>query len=130
MLIVSVRYLPDWLPGMEFKQTAQNWRTTLIDLVERPYALGKQRIGHGMGRLSYLSFLLEGGDLKPGSEEEFVAKWSAMSIYGGGADTVSMTLTMRSIFPLQETLFSVFSLTTDPDCIFNGEFLPGYDIVP
>jgi hypothetical protein len=85
-----VRYLPDWFPGTGFKKTARDWRKTLTDLVERPYALGKQRIGHGMGETSYLSYILENTNVKPGSEEEFVAKWSSMSVYGGGADTVSM----------------------------------------
>lgn len=84
-----MRYLPDWLPGAGFKRTASYWRKTLTDLVEKPYAFVRQQMAQGKNEPSYLSKLLENnnGNLSP--EEDFVAKWSAASLYAGGADTVS-----------------------------------------
>lgn len=68
-----------------------------MDMVERPYALGKKRIGQGMGQVSYISSVLENNDVKPGSEEDFVLKWSAASVYAGGSDTVRI-VSIRSSF--------------------------------
>jgi hypothetical protein len=83
---VAVRYLPDWFPGTGFKRTAREWRETLTDLTERPYAFVKHQMAEGKYETSFLSQFLESGDLDP--EEAFVAKWSAMSLYSAGADTV------------------------------------------
>lgn len=81
---------------MGFKETGRKWKGVLNDLAERPYALGKQRIGQGMSQISFISSLLENNDVKPGSEEDFVAKWSAASVYAGGADTVGTMLYLFS----------------------------------
>lgn len=84
--MATVRYLPDWFPGTEFKRTARLWRKTVTDLVERPYAFVKQQMARGKYEPSFVSQLLDKGDLDP--EEEFAVKYSAASLYGGGADTV------------------------------------------
>jgi hypothetical protein len=86
----KVKYLPEGLPGMSFKRTARHWKQTLVDLVERPYMFVVQQMqtaGHKY-EPSYLSKLLEPGTVNLSPEELFVAKWSAVSLYGGGADTV------------------------------------------
>ena len=41
---MTVRYLPDWLPGTGFKQTARAWRQTLYDMVDRPYNLVRKQM--------------------------------------------------------------------------------------
>lgn len=38
---------------------------------------------------SFLSNLLASSPVEPGSEDENIVKWSAGSLYAGGADTVS-----------------------------------------
>jgi hypothetical protein len=88
--LLVVRYLPDWFPGTRFKRTARQWRATLTDLTERPYAFVKHQMAQGKYEPSFLSQLLESGDLD--HEEDFVAKWSALSLYSGGADTVRFFL--------------------------------------
>jgi hypothetical protein len=87
MLTILVKYIPDWFPGAGFKQTAKEWNKTLVDLVEKPYRFVKQRMAEGKHRPSYLSKLLKDGDIS--NEEDHVAKWTAASLYSGGADTVS-----------------------------------------
>lgn len=41
---LSVKYLPRWLPGMEFKQIADNYKRTSIEITEKPLAFVKQQI--------------------------------------------------------------------------------------
>lgn len=86
--MTTVRYLPDWLSGTGFKRTARLWRKTVTDLVERPYAFVKQQMAQGKYEPSFVSQLLDKGNLDP--EEEFNIKYSAGSLYGGGADTVRL----------------------------------------
>ena len=94
MLMKAVRYLPDWCPGTGFKRTARRWRDTVIDLTERPFAFVKHQMAQGKHETSFLSQLLESGDLD--DEETFVAKWSALSLYSGGADTVRFSLLIKN----------------------------------
>lgn len=58
-------------------------------LAEKPYAFAHRQTEEDRYQPSYLSNLFKTtGCPPPGSEEEFVAKWSAASLYAGGADTV------------------------------------------
>jgi hypothetical protein len=91
--LLIVRYLPDWFPGTGFKRTARQWKATLIDLTERPYAFVKHQMAQGKHKPSFLSELLESGESD--HEETFVAKWSALSLYSGGADTVRFSLSKK-----------------------------------
>lgn len=81
-----MKRLPEWFPGTGFKQTAKQWGAELTDVAERPYAFVQQQMAQGKNESSFLSQLLEQGDSDP--EEKFTNKWSAMSLYTAGADTV------------------------------------------
>lgn len=83
---MKVKQLPDWFPGTGFKQTAREWGAALTDVVDKPYAFVKHQISQGHKDGSFLSQLLEAGD--DDAEEKFTNKWSAMSLYTAGADTV------------------------------------------
>lgn len=84
-----MKYIPPWLPGADFKRIAQAWRQNLLDMVDKPYAFVKQRMEKDRFEPSYLSNLFKAaGYPQPGSEEEHVAKWTAGSLFAGGADTV------------------------------------------
>jgi len=99
-MVQFLRYLPDWFPGAGFKRTARQWRATLTDLTERPYAFVKHQMAQGKHESSFLSQLLGSGDLD--DEETSVARWSALSLYGGGART---TISSMSCFFLAMTAF-------------------------
>ncbi|KAF7591621.1 hypothetical protein BBP40_001260 [Aspergillus hancockii] len=58
----------------------------------KPYNLVKQQMAQGNFHPSYLSNLLGSEDIEPGSEREYVIKWSAASMYAGGADTTVSTM--------------------------------------
>ncbi|KAH8768679.1 cytochrome protein [Hyaloscypha sp. PMI_1271] len=68
-MVQFLRYLPDW--------------ATLTDLTERPYVFVKHQMAQGKHESSFLSQLLGSGDLD--DEETSVARWSSLSLYGGGA---------------------------------------------
>ena len=46
-----VRYFPEWLPGMSFKKTGKEWRKTLMEFYDKPYAFVQRRL------VSYLTDL-------------------------------------------------------------------------
>lgn len=88
-----MKYVPTWFPGAGFKRTAQAWKQNLLEVADKPYAFVKKRMNENNYEQSYLSNLFkEGGYPAAGSEEETIAKWTAASLYTGGADTVSIGL--------------------------------------
>ncbi|KAF8909685.1 cytochrome P450 [Gymnopilus junonius] len=84
-LIPSLRHIPSWLPGAGFKQTAVDWARTLATMAEGPHQFVKQQMAAGTAEVSFTSRLLEADDISP--DEEHDIKWSAASLYSGGADT-------------------------------------------
>lgn len=86
-----MRYLPACLPGANFKRIAQAWKANLEAVAAKPYAFVRKQMEDGKYEPSYLSNLFKTSGYPPaGSEEETVAKWTAASLYTGGADTVNL----------------------------------------
>jgi cytochrome P450 len=83
--IPFLKYIPAWVPGAGFQRIAKEWSDTLNDMVDMPYNFTKQQMGAGIAPPSFTSNLLETSAL--GEKEEFNIKWSAASLYSGGADT-------------------------------------------
>ncbi|KAG6827613.1 hypothetical protein H0H92_011103 [Tricholoma furcatifolium] len=79
-----LRHVPTWFPGAGFKREAKEWSALLLEMVERPHNYVKRDIAAGTAPLSFTSRLMEGGNID--GEEEFAIKWSAASLYAGGAD--------------------------------------------
>ncbi|TDL26571.1 cytochrome P450 [Rickenella mellea] len=90
-----LRYIPDWFPGAGFKRTASRSLKMANELADKPYAFVQRQMANGVATTSYTSALVEklekakadNADAATIAEEEFVIKWSAASLYGGGADT-------------------------------------------
>ncbi|KIX99846.1 uncharacterized protein Z520_04482 [Fonsecaea multimorphosa CBS 102226] len=101
-VIPALKYLPEWLPGTGFKSTARQWKATLHAAAEIPYKFVEQKLRSGTAEPSYLSKLIQDdkGSLAP--EAEDVARWSAFSLYAGGADT---TVSSMGCFVLAMTLY-------------------------
>jgi hypothetical protein len=91
---LTVKFVPDWLPGAGFKRAARQWGAELTQVAEKPYAFVKQQLARGKDDKSFLTRLLEAGDST--DEEKWTNKWSAMSLYTAGADTVSCCLNTPS----------------------------------
>lgn len=81
---------------------ARKWRETLEEMVSAPHKLVKDQMAAGIAPMSFTSNLLEGRDVS--AEEDHIVKWSAFSLYGGGADT-----TVSAIYSL------FLAMTTFPD---------------
>ncbi|TDL20079.1 cytochrome P450 oxidoreductase OrdA-like protein [Rickenella mellea] len=126
-----LRYAPDWLPGTGFKRTAERWYKTLCELADKPHAFVKMQMANGTATPSYTSALLEklekarndGVDAETLREEEFVIKWSAASLYSGGADT---TVSALYGFYLAMVLFPHIQARAQAeiDAVIGGDRLP------
>lgn len=87
--IFLVKYLPSWFPGAGFINIAKKYEARSSAFSDVPYEFVKGQMKTGHFVPSFLSNLLERNHERPGSVEEKVIKWSAASLYAGGADTVS-----------------------------------------
>jgi hypothetical protein len=91
ILRLQVKYMPEFLPGMGFKQTAREFKDVITHVVNDPVEFVKRQMAKGDHYKSYVSNLYErvsdGEEVTP--EDEHDVKWSAMALYTGGADTVS-----------------------------------------
>ncbi|KAL6711774.1 hypothetical protein ACN47E_002817 [Coniothyrium glycines] len=80
-----LQYLPDWLPGAGFKSIARQMKEQLRTTTEQPYEFVKQQLAAGTAKTSFLSQAIQ--DIGADAQMEHIHKWSASSMYLGGADT-------------------------------------------
>lgn len=88
LTIELVRYLPAWFPAANFAKIAKGYKVRAAAFGDVPYAFVKDQIKRGTFVPSFLSNLLQDNPVEPGTEDEDIIKWSAGSLYAGGADTV------------------------------------------
>lgn len=81
----SLRYLPEWLPGMGFMAIAREWAKDAQAMIDVPFAYSTQQIAAGTARPSFVNENLE--NEKAIAEKVEDVKITASSMYGGGADT-------------------------------------------
>ncbi|KAI7546366.1 putative cytochrome P450 [Hortaea werneckii] len=88
-----LEYLPEFLAP--FKRTAREWRATLMEVVNEPYAFSKRNLTQETVRDSFVARAVEQAkketSLGP-EEQDHAIKWTAASLYTGGADTSVSTL--------------------------------------
>jgi hypothetical protein len=96
-----LRYVPEWVPGTGFKQTAREWARTLDETMHTPVEFVKQQMARGSAKPSYISGLLGSPGRAVPPEEMDLILHSATALYGGGADT---TVASLSYFFLAMTL--------------------------
>jgi Cytochrome P450 len=89
-----LEYLPEGIVGAGFKKTARLWRQSLYDTATIPYEFVKRQIASGRDNGSFVSRSIEQakGEGSFGPDEEHAIKWSAVSLYLGGADTSVETI--------------------------------------
>ena len=83
-----MKLLPAWFPGANFVKIAKTYKTRAEAFSDVPYEFVKQQMKSGCFIPSFLSNLLQSHPVEHGTEEENIVKWSAGSLYAGGADTV------------------------------------------
>lgn len=84
-----MKQLPDWVPGTGFKQKAREWGAGLREVADRPFAFVKHQMAKGQHEPSFVSQLLEKSESDV--DKDSTIKWAALSLYSGGADTVSFS---------------------------------------
>ncbi|KAJ7268013.1 cytochrome P450 [Mycena rebaudengoi] len=85
----SLLLLPEWLAP--FKQTARIWAKATKNMVETPYLFVRRQMAAGTAPVSFVSSLLENED-ELSDEDVRDIKFTASSLYGGGADTTAADL--------------------------------------
>ncbi|OJK03520.1 hypothetical protein ASPACDRAFT_49667 [Aspergillus aculeatus ATCC 16872] len=95
-LMPWLRLVPDWIPGMNFKTVARDWRNNLTRMTELPYAFVRHKMETQQDSDCFLSQLLRA------AKDESSHKWTALSLYSAGADT---TVSALSTFILAMTLY-------------------------
>ncbi|KAJ5523658.1 hypothetical protein N7494_010308 [Penicillium frequentans] len=85
--IPILRYIPAWFPGAGFIEICQAYKRRAEAFSDVPYEFVRQQMDTSVCVPSFLSNLLQKCEVGPGSEEERIIKWSAGSLYAGGADT-------------------------------------------
>ena len=85
------------MPGAGWKSTARQMAAQLQQTTEQPYAFVKQQMREGNHKTSFLSQAIE-----TDADSEHLHKWSASSMYLGGADT---TVSSLMTFFLAMTMF-------------------------
>jgi len=102
-LFPILRYLPEWFPGAGFKRKARKWRKLLFENVNAPFAYVLNEMRENREQPSYVSKLIKA--ITESNSEDATRrdniKWTAFSIYTGGADT---TVSAISSFFLAMTL--------------------------
>ncbi|KIJ70462.1 hypothetical protein HYDPIDRAFT_79110 [Hydnomerulius pinastri MD-312] len=119
----ALKHVPEWFPGAGFKLKAKEWHATLEEMVAKPYQYVKDQIAAGTAPESFVSNLLEGRTLS--AEEDHVVKWSAASLYSGGADTTVSAI--YSLF-LALTLFpeAQKKAQAEIDAVIGSDRLPTF----
>ncbi|CUA69023.1 O-methylsterigmatocystin oxidoreductase [Rhizoctonia solani] len=88
-------YIPQWLPGMSWKRTAERWRIQKDNAMNAPYEWTKAQVNAGIAEPSMLSRCLQNYHLisePDGAERDGILKDIAMVLYGAGTDTSSNVL--------------------------------------
>ncbi|TFK32637.1 cytochrome P450 monooxygenase [Crucibulum laeve] len=84
-----LQYVPDWMPGSGFKKVAQKFRKTLDDTTNLPHRFVEKSMLDKNASPSFTSALLSNN---LDSNEIDIMKCASASLYGGGTDTVSATI--------------------------------------
>lgn len=127
--IPALARLPDWLPGMSFKKTADAWREVTTMTTEIPYGFARQHAA--VSQPTLVSQLVENCSSKDpeqglGYEDEKVIKLVTAAMYAGAAET---TISSLSTFVLAMLKFPEVQRTAQEeiDRVIGKDRLPDYE---
>ncbi|KAJ7200845.1 cytochrome P450 [Mycena pura] len=118
----AMLYIPEFLAP--FKRTAKVWAQATKAMVEAPYLYVRSQMATGTAPVSFVSKLLE-SEKKLSEEEVRDIRYTASSLYGGGADTTASSL---YAFFLAMVLFPDVQrkARAELDSVIGGTRLPVY----
>ncbi|KIO27708.1 hypothetical protein M407DRAFT_23023 [Tulasnella calospora MUT 4182] len=101
-LVPALRYLPRWLPGMQFKRDASRWKKEICELEDTVFeAVKENTLSDDPGIRSSFMFKRmeelrnkyeEGQDIQQQSEDEVALAHSGLAIFMAGLDTTGATI--------------------------------------
>ncbi|QRV86904.1 cytochrome P450 family protein [Ceratobasidium sp. AG-Ba] len=102
-VIPWLRFFPSWFPGTGWKQTAEQWRAEMDEMVNVPFDWAKEQIAQGVARPSMIKTLLhelEKGPNTPGDVKEAMdrIKWTTAASDTSAATAVVFILAM-TLYP-------------------------------
>jgi len=97
--IPALKYIPEWFPGADFQREASWAKRVLKDMVDVPFRFTLDQMAAGTAPLSFVTDNIQDITTEVGREN---LKWSASSMFGGGADT---TVSILYSFYLVMALF-------------------------
>ena len=103
-LVPWLRYLPDWVPGTGFKETARQWKKDSDDSMNVLVDFVEQQMAQNIAKPSYVERLLS---VNPNAEDAKHTRESAAALYAGGADSTAAGL---SFFFLAMTAFPIVQM--------------------
>ncbi len=121
-MIPWLRFLPDWVPGTGFKQTARQWNKDCDEVMNVPADFVTQQMAQNAARPSYVERLLSAD---PDDEDKKHIKQSAAALYAGGADSTAGGL---SFFYLAMVAFPKVQVKAreEIDRVVGAGRLPGF----
>ncbi|KAK5994113.1 Cytochrome P450 monooxygenase CLM2 [Cladobotryum mycophilum] len=93
--IPSLKHLPDWFPGTGFKKIAKTFRKEIRDALTIPFEFSRKLMTTQNRMKSYVATMLQGNSdagEELSAEDLSNIRYSALALYGGGADTTVTTL--------------------------------------
>ncbi|CEL57071.1 O-methylsterigmatocystin oxidoreductase OS=Aspergillus parasiticus GN=ordA PE=3 SV=1 [Rhizoctonia solani AG-1 IB] len=91
-VIPWLQYIPEWLPGTEWKRKANLWRSQTEDMLNVPFEWTRSQMATGNAPPSMLTNLLAKctGDETP--EEIDAIRWATGTLFAAGTDTSAATI--------------------------------------
>nr|ANC28044.1 cytochrome P450 [Polyporus umbellatus] len=91
-LFPSLKHIPAWFPGAQFKCDAAIWKSKMEAFVNEPFEYTKQEMRQGTAAPCYVSMLLDDAALESkdqcvDSQRDFDIRWTANSLYAASFDT-------------------------------------------
>lgn len=121
LILYAVKKLPEWLPGTSFKQTARHIKNTAYEAAGKPWKFVESQMAQGRHAPSFVSNLIDQGGEQMSEEDIFTAKWTSLSIYLGGADTVSFIYVIAFHSILAKHMVTIV-------CCCNCDVFPCHDL--
>ncbi|KAJ7128675.1 cytochrome P450 [Mycena epipterygia] len=123
----TLKHVPKWFPGAEFKRKAEGWRKLARAMLEVPFAETKRQMECGIAPRSFTSDALHALQESGGIyyREEHV-KTSAGTLFTGGSDT---TVSALSTFLLAMLANPEAQRKAQAaiDAVTGGKYLPDFD---
>jgi len=129
-MLSILKYVPEWVPGVDFKRLARNWRTSTVNVLELPWAALKEKYLKGTAPYCCGRALLdENGGANCDQETELTIKQISATMYTAG---INFTSSIISSFVLAMTLHpEVQKQAQDEiDRVINLDRLPTFEDRP